>query len=90
MRLYYRIIRGILIFVVHIVFRMKITGRENIPDENFNLASNNESYWDPALLAVAIPKELHFVAKEGLFDHKLLSVLIKSLNAFPIDNKGQI
>jgi 1-acyl-sn-glycerol-3-phosphate acyltransferase len=48
------------------------------------IASNHASYFDPPLLACAVPRELHFLAKEELFRIPLFGALIRSVNAIPI------
>ena len=67
--------------------RLKVEGRENIPDEGSVLiVSNHRSYWDPPLLAIAVWKRrVFFMAKEELFEAPILSSLIKHWgNAFPV------
>ena len=67
--------------------RLKVEGRENIPDEGSVLiVSNHRSYWDPPLLAIAVWKRrVFFMAKEELFETPILSSLIRHWgNAFPV------
>jgi 1-acyl-sn-glycerol-3-phosphate acyltransferase len=46
---------------------------------------NHVSVLDPPFLAAALPRETGFVAKRELFSVPLLSRLIRSLNAIPLD-----
>lgn len=48
------------------------------------MASNHLSYLDPAVLAIACPREVNFMAKEELFKIPLFSDLIRALGAFPV------
>ena len=48
------------------------------------VASNHISFWDPPLVGCALPREVHFLAKEELFGTLVLGGLIRSLNAIPI------
>jgi 1-acyl-sn-glycerol-3-phosphate acyltransferase len=48
------------------------------------VASNHVSFWDPPLVGGACPRELHYLAKEELFETPLLGPLIRSFNAIPI------
>jgi 1-acyl-sn-glycerol-3-phosphate acyltransferase len=65
--------------------RPVIEGRENVlRDGGLLVASNHLSYWDPPLLAHALERECHFVAKEELFRVPALGRLIRSLNAIPV------
>ena len=67
-------------------FRVKITGRENIPDVNkrFVICANHKSNLDPPLVGWAMPFEIGYMAKEELFHNKLFGALITKLGAFPI------
>ncbi len=67
--------------------RLKVEGRENIPDEGkVFLVSNHRSYLDPPLIAYAVKKRpVFFMAKAELFKTPILSSLIKHWgNAFPV------
>lgn len=82
----------ILRFIMIFIFRIKIEGRENMPEEGgVILASNHRSNWDPVLLALASPRKLRFMAKSELFKNKLFAKLITALGAFPVQRgKGDI
>ena len=67
--------------------RLKIYGRENVPDEGkVLLVANHRSYLDPPLVAYAVRKRpVFFMAKSELFEMPVLSSLIKHWgNAFPV------
>jgi 1-acyl-sn-glycerol-3-phosphate acyltransferase len=68
-----------------IVFRIRVYGRENVPEEGaFILASNHQSYLDPVFCGVGLKRQLSFVARDSLFRFKPFIWLICSLNAMPI------
>ena len=48
------------------------------------MASNHQSYLDPALIAATARREIHFMARDSLFEIPLFGPLIRSLNAFPV------
>lgn len=52
------------------------------------LAANHESIWDPFILGVATPREIHYMAKSELFEPRLLGKVMRSLNAFPVERGG--
>jgi 1-acyl-sn-glycerol-3-phosphate acyltransferase len=67
--------------------RLKVSGRENIPQEGkVLLAANHRSYLDPPLVAYAVKKRpVFFMAKSELFEMPIISTLIKHWgNAFPV------
>ena len=90
MNLLYRSLRLLGVVLTKILFRLKVTGREEIPRTGaFILVSNHVSYLDPVVLGVASFRELHFMAKETLFRNPLFGMLIRSLNAFPLRREEQ-
>ncbi len=85
MKMLYKIATSLSNFVFSFFFKIKVSGAENIPKEGgFILASNHLSYLDPAVLAIACPREVNFMAKEELFKIPLFSNLIRVLGAFPV------
>jgi len=66
-------------------FRIRVYGRENVPDKGpFILAGNHQSYLDPIFCGVALKRRLSFVARDSLFGNKYFAYLIYSLNAIPV------
>lgn len=88
----YEIAKGIVSVIFTLGFRVKVTGRENVPESGpFILAVNHKSNFDPAIAAVYCPRKLTFMAKEELFKNPLFGGLIRRLGAFPISRgKGDI
>lgn len=68
------------------VFRMKVRGRENVPDEGpVLLCCNHLAKRDPVMLGVAVGKrQVCYMAKEELFRHWFLRGLLRMLGAFPV------
>jgi 1-acyl-sn-glycerol-3-phosphate acyltransferase len=67
--------------------RLKVLGRENIPNNGkVLLMANHRSYLDPPLVAYAVKKRpVFFMAKSELFDMPILGSFIKHWgNAFPV------
>lgn len=63
----------------------KVVGRGLVPRTGgLIVASNHVSFWDPPLVGAALPRELHFLAKEELFRPPLFGALIRAYNAIPI------
>lgn len=80
------------IFVVHaffkIFYRFKVYGKEHYFKGPAIIAANHVSYFDPPILAVAWPEEIHFLAKEPLFGVPILGTIIKNLNTHPLKGAG--
>ena len=72
-----------------LIFRIKITGLENIPKEGgFVVCANHTSMLDVVALAASFNRLLMFMAKKELFKFKPFGALIKKVGAFPVDRKG--
>ena len=81
----YNLIRNIFVLLMTIVFRWRVTGRENIPPAGpVIVASNHISNFDPFVVGSALHRPVHFMAKEELFANPILSAIIKYLGAFPV------
>jgi len=66
----------------------RATGVENVPKSGaFILASNHYSFFEPPLLAIRCGRELHYMAKQKLFEIPVFGALIRSLGSIPI-NRG--
>ena len=62
-----------------------VRGRQHVPrSSGLIVASNHISFWDPPMVGAALPREVHFLAKEELFRTPGLGLLIRSLNSIPI------
>lgn len=71
------------------LFRIHVHGSENEPMEGGYLAvSNHISYIDVIVSAVAVQRQIRFMAKKELFKVPLLGGLVKALGAFPVDRGG--
>jgi 1-acyl-sn-glycerol-3-phosphate acyltransferase len=81
-RLCWLIIRGFLKFYC----RLKVKGVENVPLESgVIIASNHIGAGDPPFIGSCIKRELYFLAKKELFENIFLRILIRNLNAVPVD-----
>ena len=70
------------------MYRMKIQGRQHIPQEGkLILCCNHQSLLDPCLLSIAVPKrQVYYMAKSELFENhgKWFGGLLRRLGAFPV------
>lgn len=90
MRFFWKISWYFANFLFKLLFGFEVKGRENIPYRgSLIIASNHISYLDPPILGAAATREVHFVAKEGLFKwNRFFSWLIEIYNAIPIRREG--
>jgi len=94
MKILYHTGRQLTRLISRFVFRIKITGADNVPSSGpFILATNHISYYDPPLVGSWIRREVYFMAKQELFRNRLFGWAISRTNALPmrrgtIDRKG--
>ncbi|MBP5378447.1 MAG: 1-acyl-sn-glycerol-3-phosphate acyltransferase [Ruminococcus sp.] len=81
----YYIAKFLVWIAMHIAYKLRFEGRENIPkDTPVIYASNHRSNADPPILGSGGRGKYAFMAKEELFRNKLFAWLISSLGAFPV------
>ena len=68
----------------------RIEGKEHIPASgSVLLVSNHQSYLDPLFVSLGCPKrQIHFMAKEELFDFPTSRHMMLGLGAFPVNRNG--
>lgn len=85
---FYRICHRLVAAPIRLIFRIKVTGRENEPnpgDGGDIVCANHMSAWDPVWLGAAFRKrQLHYMAKEELFRIPLLRGLLRALGTYPV------
>jgi cytidylate kinase len=84
MGLFYRFIYLLARLFFKVCFRLRIYGLEHFRPGAAILAANHTSYFDPPVLSISCPEEVHFLARASLFDIPLLGRLIRRLNTHPV------
>jgi 1-acyl-sn-glycerol-3-phosphate acyltransferase len=88
-RVWYFIAKNATRIIWHLVYRVRIAGREHIPKEGSALVvANHQSHFDPPCIGSSIPRQSNFFARKTLFDHKIFGAAIHALGAVPIDQEG--
>ena len=68
-----------------LLFRFHARGTSNLPRTGpALLVTNHQSFLDPWLIGIALPRQLHYMARDTLFKGGFLHWLMESLNAFPV------
>lgn len=65
-------------------YHHQVYGQEHFYEGGALLTSNHTSFYDPPILAISWPEEVHFLARETLFKVPLLGRLISALNSHPV------
>lgn len=80
----YSFILLIIYIAVKFLFRLKVQGKENIPDNTDDLiiAATHVSYWDPPLIGITFgpSRQIHFIAREGLLKNPIFSFPVKAFS----------
>ena len=79
---------GVTFPYVALFFRLKIEGRENIPEgESFLVAPTHSSYLDPILVSMATKRPIAYMAKKELYEVPILRQIIVGLGTFAVNRE---
>ncbi|SFK92259.1 1-acyl-sn-glycerol-3-phosphate acyltransferase [Paenibacillus sp. 1_12] len=86
----YSTLRALFHFIFRLIFRLKVIGIENIPeDKPVILCANHTSNMDPPLLgSPLVSRRVHYMAKAELFDLPVLGWVLPRISAFPVKRGG--
>jgi len=86
----YKFVYCVIRFVFLFCFRIRVFGRENIPDSPFMICANHTSLTDPLMVAIAMTRRrrVYFMAKAEFFKVPVFGPLLRGLGAFPV-NRGK-
>jgi acyl-[acyl-carrier-protein]-phospholipid O-acyltransferase/long-chain-fatty-acid--[acyl-carrier-protein] ligase len=80
--------RLLLFFVTRTIYRVKVVGRDNLPERSGALlVCNHMSFVDVALLVAATDRPIRFLMYQGIYDNKLIKPFAKILKAIPISSE---
>jgi len=70
-----------------LVYGLRVEDSHKVPKDGRGLviACNHFSAWDPPVVGVSVPREIHFMAKKELFASPGSMLLMHGLRAFPVD-----
>ncbi len=82
----YRLAWAIVQPLMWLIFGWRVEGRQHVPPTGGALlVSNHLNNADPALLYMALPRPICFMAKKELFRQPVLAAVIRAWGAFPVD-----
>ncbi len=84
-RVLYHIFWVIVFVPVKLLFRLRVEGRENLPDGPFILSASHRSFIDTPVVGVMTAKRLRFMGKESLWKSKPLGAFLTIMGGFPVE-----
>jgi len=89
--LLYNIAKCICWIIFKLIFRLKITGQEDIPQDGpFIIVANHSSLLDPVILGVSVRPKVIFVAAAYLFKIGWLGYMLRKFNSIPVQRENDI
>ena len=85
----YTIVRSILWTIGHLLFRIRIEGRENIPPTGGALiVSNHISYADSVLAGITTTRRARYLMWKPIYDFPVANYFFRLLHAIPINERS--
>lgn len=85
MRVTWALSRGLVRGVFTYLFRGRVFDAHHVPlSGGVLVVSNHQSFFDPVLLSLGLPRETHHMARDTLFNHPGFGAFIRYWNAFPV------
>jgi acyl-[acyl-carrier-protein]-phospholipid O-acyltransferase/long-chain-fatty-acid--[acyl-carrier-protein] ligase len=74
--------------LVHSIYRMRVVGREHLPEKGGALlVSNHLSFIDALLLAGSTDRHIRFLMYKGFYDRPLIGLIARAARAIPISSE---
>ncbi|MCZ6792620.1 MAG: MFS transporter, partial [Planctomycetota bacterium] len=82
-------LRFVLVILTHTFYRLKVVGRDNVPQEGgVLLVPNHVSFVDGLFLMGSIDRPIRFLVESTYFHHPFLKPFMKALRAIPLSASG--
>jgi 1-acyl-sn-glycerol-3-phosphate acyltransferase len=89
--LFYIIAKIKFLIIFKLLFRFKVTGQENIPQDGpFIIVANHSSLLDPIILGISVKPKVIFLAAVYLFKINWLGYLLRKADSIPIYRENNI
>ncbi|MCG2821385.1 MAG: 1-acyl-sn-glycerol-3-phosphate acyltransferase, partial [Candidatus Atribacteria bacterium] len=87
----YNIAKCICWIIFKLIFRLKVTGQEDIPQDGpFIIVANHSSLLDPVILGISVRPKVIFIAAAYLFKIGWLGYMLRQLNSIPVQRENDI
>ncbi|MDX2428013.1 MAG: 1-acyl-sn-glycerol-3-phosphate acyltransferase [Xanthomonadales bacterium] len=84
------LMRFLVWILIHTIYRVKVTGMENIPDTgSVIVAANHVSFVDPLIVGGVIRRPVRFVMYHKIYDMPVMKYIFKAGKAIPIASRAE-
>jgi acyl-[acyl-carrier-protein]-phospholipid O-acyltransferase / long-chain-fatty-acid--[acyl-carrier-protein] ligase len=81
-------LRLLLFFLTHTLYRIKVLGRDNIPEKGGALfVSNHMSFVDVLLLLASTDRPIRFLMFQGIYERAMIKPFARMMKAIPISSE---
>ena len=81
-------LRLMLFFLTHTIYRIKVIGRDNIPEKGGALlVSNHMSFVDVLLLMASTDRPIRFLMFKAIYDNPIMKPFARMMKAIPISSE---
>ncbi len=84
-RILYWILWRVFYAAILVMFRLRVEGRENLPDGPFILSGIHRSFIDTPIIGMVTSRRLRFMGKESLWKSKPLGAFLTVMGGFPVE-----
>jgi acyl-[acyl-carrier-protein]-phospholipid O-acyltransferase/long-chain-fatty-acid--[acyl-carrier-protein] ligase len=83
------LVRSVLWVLSNTIYRLKVMGRENIPEEGGALlVANHVSFIDALVITASIDRPIRFIMADEIYQVRWIRPIAKMMNAIPISAMG--
>lgn len=87
--MFYSVVVWIVKIFLFPFYRIKVYGRENIPEnKDIIVCANHWSNLDPIFLSISLPIKFNYMAKKELFEIPVLRWILAKAGVFSVDRQG--
>jgi len=81
-------LRLLLFFLTHTLYRIKVMGRDNVPEKGGALfVSNHMSFVDVLLLTASTDRPIRFLMYQGIYDRAVVKPFARMMRAIPVSSE---
>jgi acyl-[acyl-carrier-protein]-phospholipid O-acyltransferase/long-chain-fatty-acid--[acyl-carrier-protein] ligase len=70
-----------------LIYRVKVTGRETLPEGGFLLLPNHITWIDSIVLSLACPRPIRFIIDAGVYRNPILNPVLRAVSCIPITGR---